>query len=546
MVGGNLNIESPQDTSRQVSRQSSSGANVSLCIPPICYGVSTVGGSAASAKASGDFASVSVQSGIKAGDGGFAVNVRGNTDLKGGVISSTQDAIDAGKNSFKSASITTSDLVNHSTSNGSGYGMSGRVGMTAGDQSAAKDTGTNAAQSDSRPGGSAGIGSASSSETSVTKAGIGGVAGDESVRTGDSSSTGALVKDRNTQTILNDVQSQVQITQEFGQKAASAWGEYANGKLVEALNGNDPEAAACWGDGGYCRVAGHAVIGGLAGGAAGAAGAGLGAATVPNIGAAVGKLGLSGAAADAVTAGLAAAVGYAAGGSGGAAGAFNEAANNYLSSGQVREMMGKLRDSPTQSERDKILKEYAELSAKQSDTITACSPAECARIAGEIQGGKQALNDAKSALRGLAGESSSYGSILGTQRSDQQFVYAIGNGWVDSNGQTLDVSAHMRAQGKEMANTISSAASYASAGCAAAIICAPAVPVLGGVAWGASAASDLIFDPNPGALLIDSRIDKALIGIGNHLKIPTFITTPIAEGIKNSGELGDLKNQIKP
>jgi filamentous hemagglutinin len=68
-----------------------------------------VGGSAASAKANGDFASVKEQSGIKAGDGGFNVNVAGRTDLKGGVISSTQAAIDAGKNRFQTASLTSSD-----------------------------------------------------------------------------------------------------------------------------------------------------------------------------------------------------------------------------------------------------------------------------------------------------------------------------------------------------------------------------------------------------------------------------------------------------
>ncbi|MBT2323168.1 filamentous hemagglutinin N-terminal domain-containing protein [Variovorax paradoxus] len=41
------------------------------------------------------------RSGIKAGDGGFDVNVRGNTTLGGAVIESTQAAIDAGKNRFR-------------------------------------------------------------------------------------------------------------------------------------------------------------------------------------------------------------------------------------------------------------------------------------------------------------------------------------------------------------------------------------------------------------------------------------------------------------
>jgi filamentous hemagglutinin len=259
-VGGNLNIESLQDTSTQTSKQSSSGLNVSLCIPPICYGVSTVGGSAASAKANGDFASVKEQSGIKAGDGGFNVNVAGRTDLKGGVISSTQAAIDAGKNRFQTASLTSSDIQNHSTSKGSSYSVSGSVGFAAGDQSTAttdadKKAAANA-QTNARPGGSAGVGSAGGSQTSTTKSGISGIAGDESVRTGDATSTGALVKDWNTQTIIKDVQAQSQITQQFNQNAAKEIGDYAGKKEREALAREDKAEAAKWAEGGEYRKSG--------------------------------------------------------------------------------------------------------------------------------------------------------------------------------------------------------------------------------------------------------------------------------------------------
>jgi filamentous hemagglutinin len=83
-VGGDLNIESLQDSSTFNSKQTSSGFNMSLCIPPFCYGASSVGGSISKSKAEGDFLSVMEQSGIKAGDGGFQLNVAGNTDLKGG------------------------------------------------------------------------------------------------------------------------------------------------------------------------------------------------------------------------------------------------------------------------------------------------------------------------------------------------------------------------------------------------------------------------------------------------------------------------------
>ncbi|MDM0030084.1 hemagglutinin repeat-containing protein [Variovorax saccharolyticus] len=558
-VGGNLNIESLQDVSVGQSRQSSSGVNASLCIPPICYGVSTVGGDVASAKANGVFVGVGEQSGIKAGDGGFDVKVKGDTNLVGGVIESTQAAIDAGNNNFKTGgSLTISDLQNQSQASGSSYAVSGNVGVVAGgtssQQAAMHDKGMSDSQiataSNTSPGGGAGIGSSSSSQGSVTKSGISGIAGDDSVRTGDNSSVGTLIKDWNTQDIIKDVQAQAQITQEFGQKASSAWGQYANSKLVDAVTNNDADAIACWGDGGACRVAGHTVIGGLSGGGAGAAGAGLGSVAVSSVGGAVAGLGLSAAAADAVTAGLSSALGYAVGGASGAAGAYNEAANNYLSSSQVREMMDKLRAAPTQAERDTILKDYATLSAQQSAAIAGCAPATCEQLAVDVQGGKQALNSAQSELKALAGDSSgaAYSSILGTQKTDQQFFYSLGNGWIDSNGQSIDISAQMRASGKNMADTISSGAAYVAAGCVLSVVCIPAIPGITFVGGAAGIAKDWIFDPDPASYVIDGRIDKGLERIGQFLKVPPIITTPIAEGIKNSKELADWKNQfnLKP
>lgn len=75
---------------------------------------------AAPSVVNGSHASVTEQSGIKAGDQGFNANVKGHTDLRGGVISSTQAAIDGKKNSVQTASLTTSDIENHSTYKASG------------------------------------------------------------------------------------------------------------------------------------------------------------------------------------------------------------------------------------------------------------------------------------------------------------------------------------------------------------------------------------------------------------------------------------------
>lgn len=72
-VGGNLAIESLQDTSTFKSKDQSIGGSVTV-------GVGfAASGSLASTKVDGDFASVVEQSRIVAGDGGFQVKVGGNT-----------------------------------------------------------------------------------------------------------------------------------------------------------------------------------------------------------------------------------------------------------------------------------------------------------------------------------------------------------------------------------------------------------------------------------------------------------------------------------
>ncbi|MBW8894403.1 MAG: hemagglutinin repeat-containing protein, partial [Burkholderiales bacterium] len=76
-VGGNLKVESLQDTSTYDAKQQSAGVGVSLCIPPLCYGASSASASVSKSKVNGDYASVGEQSGIKAGDGGFQLEVKG-------------------------------------------------------------------------------------------------------------------------------------------------------------------------------------------------------------------------------------------------------------------------------------------------------------------------------------------------------------------------------------------------------------------------------------------------------------------------------------
>ncbi|WP_405125361.1 hemagglutinin repeat-containing protein [Ralstonia pseudosolanacearum] len=118
-VGGNLNVTSLQDTSTFHSKDQSISGSVT-----VGYGFSG-SASVSQQKIDSDYASVTEQSGIKAGDGGFQINVRGNTGLKGAVITSTDKAVQNGANSLTTATLTTSDIQNHADYNASSIGIGG-------------------------------------------------------------------------------------------------------------------------------------------------------------------------------------------------------------------------------------------------------------------------------------------------------------------------------------------------------------------------------------------------------------------------------------
>ncbi|MCU4118902.1 hemagglutinin repeat-containing protein [Variovorax sp. N23] len=102
-VGGDLRIQSEQDTSTATANQSGGGFDASICYF-WCYGTPVVaGGSVNTAGGKGRYASVTEQSGIQAGDGGFDVKVVGNTNLVGGVIASTDQAVDGARTASRRA-----------------------------------------------------------------------------------------------------------------------------------------------------------------------------------------------------------------------------------------------------------------------------------------------------------------------------------------------------------------------------------------------------------------------------------------------------------
>ncbi len=180
-VGGNLNIESLQDKDHYDSKQQSAGISASVCAPPLCTGKSSVAGSVGQTKTNSDYASVIEQSGIKAGDGGFQVDVKGNTDLKGGVVASSDKAVQYNLNKLTTSTLTHSDIENHASYDASSIGLSGGYGGTIGKDQKGTATNVNPVPGTTLPKGDGGLQvappvalSASGDANSTTKSGISG------------------------------------------------------------------------------------------------------------------------------------------------------------------------------------------------------------------------------------------------------------------------------------------------------------------------------------------------------------------------------------
>ncbi|MGA0569791.1 hemagglutinin repeat-containing protein [Variovorax sp. VNK109] len=311
-VGGNLSIESLQDTSTYQSRSSNSGGSITFSPAGVPTGASL---SAGHSRIDSDYASVNERSGIEAGDGGFQVSVAGNTTLNGGVIASTQQAVDQSSNSFTTGgTLTATDIQNTASYEGNAVGISGGVGQLSNGNYGVSGLG-------------AGVGEDSGNASSVTTAGISGVAGDTSVRTGDARSgiDPIFEKDK----VQKEIDAQVAITMEFGKQATRAIGDYATRKFNE-LKDVDPEEAAKWAEGGIYRVGLHALVGGLAGGIEGATGAFASQLTIDAVATQIATLDIPDELRATLIAGAGALVGAAVGNGAGAASAFNATVNNYL------------------------------------------------------------------------------------------------------------------------------------------------------------------------------------------------------------------------
>ncbi|WP_309545060.1 hemagglutinin repeat-containing protein, partial [Xanthomonas arboricola] len=198
-VGGNLLIQSEQDTSDYKSKQQQAGMT-------LVWGFSGSSANYSQQKVNNSYTSVNEQSGIQAGKGGFDITVGGNTHLVGGAIAS---AADATLNRLSTDSLTVEDLQNEAKAKAS------NIGVGAG------TSGAGLAQSAASAGLSA-LGSANSNATSTTRSDI--AAGAIEIRNKDFSALEGLERsasmlDGNSVKAIdtNKLQEQVELSQVAGE-----------------------------------------------------------------------------------------------------------------------------------------------------------------------------------------------------------------------------------------------------------------------------------------------------------------------------------------
>ena len=241
----NLHIESVQDTETYQSKQQNGNVQVT-----VGYGFSA-SGSYSQSKVKADHASVTEQSGIYAGEDGYQIKVRDNTDLKGGIITSGKSAEDEGKNRFQTATLTASDIQNHSRYKGESFGLGASVavsGKTLGQGAQNKPQNKHLTSVADKNGASSsvGYGSDSDSQSSITKSGINTRNIHITDEAGQLARTGRTVKETeariytgiDTETadqhsgrlknsfdkdaVAKEINLQREVTQEFGKNAAQA------------------------------------------------------------------------------------------------------------------------------------------------------------------------------------------------------------------------------------------------------------------------------------------------------------------------------------
>ena len=254
-VGKDLNIESKQDKNSYKEKNSSAGFGVGVDLSGKNKkdGIVTadkkdkvnnanktgIFGSAIKSNVDSNYKSVTDQSGIYAGKEGFEINVGENTDLKGGIISSTSDA---DKNKLSTGTLTFEDIENKAD-----Y-KAGSIGINV-------DTSKNAKNKDAGVTPNIGVGAKDNAE-SVTKATVS--EGEIEIRDKGNQKQDLNKLNRDTQNSLNKLGEIFDKTKvEERQELAGLFGEIAYKAVGDLAIKNG------WQEGSAEKNALHALVGGI-------------------------------------------------------------------------------------------------------------------------------------------------------------------------------------------------------------------------------------------------------------------------------------------
>ncbi len=580
-VGGNLNIASVQDVTTSAAHQSNVGGGIS---------VSQAGGvsgsiSAQKGHADSNYAGVNEQAGLNAGDGGFSVNVKGNTDLKGGVIASTSEAE---RNSLTTGTLTFSDIENRS--HYSANSMGGSAGLSPG------PTQEKAVGPASVPGAGGVVpmiaqhegGDQSATTRSAVSAGTVSVTDtahqtqDVASLRRDTTDTNGKVSDApDVNSILNQQADTMQAAQAAGQVVAQGIAAYADGKKADAQKAADAAKTAgdmdaynaamadvkSWSEGGANRmelhIVGGALLGGLGGGgmgsaAAGAAGAGVASALAgklnglaDEIGGATGSMTLGNVTSN-VLAGLGGAV------VGGGMGAFT-ASNADLYNRQLHPEEKTLAKQLA----DKSGGKYTQAQIEDQMRLMGVSvdggsvpPGVAEELNGRIptDPGAQWIN---TGLTNANGNPLVIQSLPQTNQALQSFIMENYNsaspGAVPSAYTYIPTPVGMDVRGTvaNVAGGVSTAAGrFGAVTAAGAAIPSPYAPALGTAAFAATTTgwvADFVgqlMQPNPGAYVTGGIVDLTLGGVANKYPLAGPVITELATQIKETSPVKQAADKL--
>jgi hypothetical protein len=228
-----------------------------------------------------------------------------------------------------------------------------------------------------------GYGTDEDSDSSTTRAGITGIAGNSGITTDNQAEyAGALENGFDATRVNEELGAQTQITQEFGKEAPKAVGDFAKTRM-DAIKADNTlsaqekqDALQRWDEGGVYRVAMHTALGALGTGSVeGALASGTTAVSIPAVGRYLDEQEVDETTKAALLLGLSAAAGAIVGGdTASTASSVNQTQNNYLNHIQLQQWAEDLKNAKGDGRRiDEINSYYLKKDRdQQADFINAC------------------------------------------------------------------------------------------------------------------------------------------------------------------------------